>query len=206
MQFTAPSPFAPITPLRSFSPSSSHSAADQHQTHTHTQTVLPVTLPNETHAVTPTRYSSVAIMTTLWATRSQVWIPSAARIFLHSKLSRPAQFNGYRGSFPGVKRQERYFDSKNGWSYTSTPPHMPWWRGQAQLYLVLFSTWRFICPPSAHHVTNIKPNSLFSSVLKGGVYNRVYLNELFVKIACKYWKLSTRRDIPFCGSASTVDC
>ena len=60
--------------------------------------------------------------------------------------------------------------------------------------------------PSAHHVTNTKPNSRVSSILKSTVFNRVYRNKLSVKIACKNWKLSTRRRIPFCGSAWTVDC
>ena len=133
MQFSAPVPFDPITPLRSFRPCASLSAADRHQsnthihthTHTHTHTVLPVTFSKETHTVTPTRYSSVGTVTTLQATRSLVWIPNAARIFLHSKLSRLAQFNGHRGSFPGVKQQTRYSDGKNEWSYTSTPPICP---------------------------------------------------------------------------------
>jgi hypothetical protein len=169
-------------------------------THTHThKTVLPVTFLKETHTVTPTRYSSVGIGTTLRATRSRVWIPTAAGLFLHSNFSRPIQFKG-------VTRQARYFGGKNEWSYTSTPPIWPDGVDKHNCTLYWFRHDGLSARPSAHHVTNIKPNNRFSSILKSAVFNMVYRNKHFVKIACKYRKLSTRRRIPFCGSAATVVC
>jgi len=54
-------------------------------------------------------------------------------------------FNGFRGSFPGVKRPERFVNHllpssakvKNGWSNAFFPPNMPSCRGQGQLYAVV---------------------------------------------------------------------
>jgi hypothetical protein len=56
------------------------------------------------------------------------------------RLNTTVLYNWYRGSFPWVKRQEREVNHsplssaevKNEGSYTSTPPHVPLWRGQGK--------------------------------------------------------------------------
>jgi hypothetical protein len=64
----------------------------------------------------------------------QLWVPSSLL------------FNEYRDSFSGLRRLEREVDHsplfsvevKYKWSYISTPPYMPSWRGQGQLYLLCY--------------------------------------------------------------------
>ena len=99
------------------------------------------------------------------------------------KLSGLAQFNGHRGSFSGVNQQTRYFEGKNEWSYNLLPPYalMAW--TSTTVPCTGFDITVYLPRPSAHHVTNTKPNSRVSSILKSTDFSSVYRNKLFVKIA-----------------------
>jgi hypothetical protein len=110
-----------------------------------------------TRSVTMFNYleSVVDIMTRLQTGRSGVRIPAKGRVFLYPKRAyRPWDppsliYNGYRCSFPGVKRPGDDVDHspaasvevKNERSYTSTPTCMLSWRGQGQLYCFDPKTW-----------------------------------------------------------------
>ena len=96
--------------------------------------------------------------TSLRTARSNVRTPTAERDSPKRphRLWRPPSllFNGYRASFPVVKRPGRETDHsppyntevQNVWSYTYIPPYVPSWRVQGQIYFRWGQGWT-LWPP-----------------------------------------------------------